>query len=109
VHILLQPLPLHEACAAATVLHFWLPAPQTALHPRCCLHPQQPQDYNKQVVTHLTLPNVQANLAQLPAGATRPSSRYYSGKGESCCCTASVDVPTAQHKLCLMCSRVGSL
>lgn len=37
------------------------------------------QDYNKQVVTHLTLPNVQANLAQLPAGATRPTSRYYSG------------------------------
>jgi hypothetical protein len=37
------------------------------------------QDYNRQVITHLTLPNVQANLQQLPAGVVRQHSRYYSG------------------------------
>lgn len=37
------------------------------------------QDFNQQVITHLTLPNVQANLTQIAHASTRQGSRYYSG------------------------------
>jgi hypothetical protein len=43
------------------------------------------------VLTHLTLPNVAANLAaqQLPAGATRQGARYFAGE-HLCLCGVSL-------------------
>eukprot|EP00879_Flechtneria_rotunda_P022655 GHRR01023924.1.p1 GENE.GHRR01023924.1~~GHRR01023924.1.p1 ORF type:complete len:192 (+),score=42.44 GHRR01023924.1:363-938(+) len=37
------------------------------------------QDYNKQVMTSLTIPNVQANLARVPQGGFRERARYFAG------------------------------
>jgi predicted nicotinamide N-methyase len=38
------------------------------------------QDYNREVLTSLTAPNVAANLARLPRGAVRPRARYFAGE-----------------------------
>jgi len=37
------------------------------------------QDYNAQVLSSLTAPNVAANLARLPPGGLRRRPRYYAG------------------------------
>lgn len=37
------------------------------------------QDYNRQVLSALTIPNVQLNKDQLPASAVRERTRYYAG------------------------------
>jgi hypothetical protein len=65
---------------------------------RCCL-----QDFNQQVITSLTIPNVRANLARLEQGVYREAARYFAGEGRgvvlcSCCsvCHAG-DMPACVH------------
>eukprot|EP00878_Enallax_costatus_P021358 GHUV01022607.1.p1 GENE.GHUV01022607.1~~GHUV01022607.1.p1 ORF type:complete len:240 (+),score=47.92 GHUV01022607.1:893-1612(+) len=41
------------------------------------------QDFNKQVITSLTIPNVQANLQQLQPGTPRERARYFAGDWEA--------------------------
>jgi hypothetical protein len=37
------------------------------------------QDFNREVLEHLTIPNVIANLAQLPGGRPKPTARFFAG------------------------------
>lgn len=41
------------------------------------------QDYNRQVLDALTIPNVQANLNRLPAGRHRGEVRYFAGSWQA--------------------------
>uniref|UniRef100_A0A383V6Z2 protein-histidine N-methyltransferase n=1 Tax=Tetradesmus obliquus TaxID=3088 RepID=A0A383V6Z2_TETOB len=41
------------------------------------------QDFNKQVITSLTIPNVRANLARLEQGVCREGARYFAGDWEA--------------------------
>jgi hypothetical protein len=43
----------------------------------CCPHMQ---DYNEQVLTQLTIPNVEANLGLWEQAGGRSGARYYAGK-----------------------------
>jgi predicted nicotinamide N-methyase len=38
------------------------------------------QDYNRQVLRHLTAHNVAANVARLPAGGCRTAPRFFAGE-----------------------------
>ncbi|KAF6259139.1 hypothetical protein COO60DRAFT_1514683 [Scenedesmus sp. NREL 46B-D3] len=41
------------------------------------------QDFNKQVITSLTIPNMRANLARLQQGACREAARFFAGDWEA--------------------------